>query len=123
MDKFRFRVVGIDLDYDLKRYPEGSTIELTRDAAYERRRWLELIDPVEGDKLPLPPVAPELTEPPAPQAPTSAAFVSGPTGAEVLSVQQPPAVIEPPAVVTTKTETAPKASAAAVANKDKGARK
>lgn len=49
MDKFRFRVVGIDLDYDLKRYPEGSTIELTLDAAYERRRWLELIGPVEAD--------------------------------------------------------------------------
>lgn len=114
MDKFRFRVVGIDIDHDLKRYPEGSTIELTLDAAYERRRWLELIGPVEGNEQPLAPVAPE---PPAPQPPTFAAFVSGPTGAEIIPAQQPPVA------TTTSAETAPKPRAAAVPNKDKGASK
>ncbi|WP_405119212.1 hypothetical protein [Pseudomonas leptonychotis] len=88
MDKFRFRVVGIDIDHDLTRYPEGSTIELTLDAAYERRRWLELIGPVEDDKQPAAPTALTLPEPPAF---TSAAFVSGPTGVVTTSQEQPPA--------------------------------
>lgn len=117
MDKFLFRVVGIDLDYDLKRYPEGSTIELTDAAAYERRRWLEFVGPVESDEPPPAPIVPPLSEPPTAQVSTSAAFVSGPTGAEASSVQQPPAA------TTTSAEPAPKARAATATKKDKGASK
>lgn len=91
MDKFLFRVVGIDLDYDLKRYPEGSTVELTDAAAYERRRWLEFVGPVEDDKQPLAPTEPPLPEPPIPDAPTSVAFVSGPTGVATTSEEPLPA--------------------------------
>lgn len=41
MSKKTYRVRGIDLDHDGKRYPEGSTIELGDDEAAEKRRWLE----------------------------------------------------------------------------------
>lgn len=41
MSKKTYRVRGIDLDHDGKRYPEGSTIELGDEEAAEKRRWLE----------------------------------------------------------------------------------
>ncbi len=116
---FAFLVVGIDLDHDGKRYPEGSSVELPLGAAMKRRRWLELIDPVKADEQSSAPAAPESLEPPATQPAITPAFVSGPTGAE--SVQPPSGVVTPP------TDTPPKAPARAravtVSNKDKGASK
>lgn len=41
MNTKTYRVRGIDLDHDGKRYPEGSTIEMGDDEAAEKRRWLE----------------------------------------------------------------------------------
>ena len=42
--KKTYRVRGIDLDYDEKRYPEGSKIELDDEAAAKLKRFLEPID-------------------------------------------------------------------------------
>lgn len=41
MNTKTYRVRGIDLDHDGKRYPEGSAIEMGDDEAAEKRRWLE----------------------------------------------------------------------------------
>ena len=42
--KNSYRVRGIDLDYDEKRYPEGSKIELDDEAAAKLKRFLEPTD-------------------------------------------------------------------------------
>ena len=42
--KKTYRVRGIDLDYDEKRYPEGSKIELDDEAAAKLKRFLEPVD-------------------------------------------------------------------------------
>ena len=42
--KKTYRVRGIDLDYDEKRYPEGSQIDLDDEAAARLKRFLEPID-------------------------------------------------------------------------------
>ena len=42
--KKTYRVRGIDLDYDEKRYPEGSKIELDDEAAAKLKGFLEPID-------------------------------------------------------------------------------
>ena len=39
-----YRVRGIDLDHDGKRFPEGSPIELDDEAAAKLKRFLEPID-------------------------------------------------------------------------------
>ena len=45
--KKTYRVRGIDLDYDEKRYPEGSKIELDDEAAAKLGRWVEPVAPAE----------------------------------------------------------------------------
>ena len=42
--KKTYRVRGIDLDHDEKRYPEGGTIELDDESAAKLNRFLEPID-------------------------------------------------------------------------------
>ena len=39
-----YRVRGIDLDHDGKRFPEGSPIELDDEAAAKLKRFLEPVD-------------------------------------------------------------------------------
>lgn len=43
MSKQTYRVRGIDLDHDGKRYLDGDTIELGDQDAAEKRRWLERV--------------------------------------------------------------------------------
>ncbi|MCP1289775.1 hypothetical protein NK214_06180 [Chromobacterium sp. S0633] len=43
MSKQTYRVRGIDLDHDGKRYHDGDTIELGDQDAAEKRRWLERV--------------------------------------------------------------------------------
>lgn len=48
-----YRVRGIDLDVDEKRFPEGSEIELDDEGAKKLARWLEPVaqsDPAKGGK-------------------------------------------------------------------------
>lgn len=47
MSKKTYRVRGIDLDHNGKRYSEGDTIELEQDEAAELSRWLESVAWVE----------------------------------------------------------------------------
>lgn len=51
MTKKTYRVRGIDLHHDGKRYPEGSTIELGDDEAAGKRRWLEPVASTEPQTL------------------------------------------------------------------------
>lgn len=45
-----YRVVGIDLDIDGERVPEGSEIELVAEPSPKLARYLELLGPVEQAK-------------------------------------------------------------------------
>ena len=45
-----YRVVGIDLDIDGERIPEGSEIELVAEPPRKLARWLELLGEVEPVK-------------------------------------------------------------------------
>lgn len=45
-----YRVVGIDLDIDGERVPEGSEIELVAEPPRKLARWLEPLEPVEQAK-------------------------------------------------------------------------
>lgn len=48
-----YRVRGIDLDVDEKRFPEGSEIELDDEGAKKLARWLESVaqpEPAKGGK-------------------------------------------------------------------------
>lgn len=45
-----YRVVGIDLDIDGERIPEGSEIELVAEPPRKLARWLELLGDVEPVK-------------------------------------------------------------------------
>lgn len=65
-----YRVVGIDLDIDGERVPEGSEIELVAEPSPKLARYLELLGPVEQAKpvksnKPNKPAAPAKPETPA----------------------------------------------------------
>lgn len=72
-----YRVVGIDLDIDGERVPEGSEIELVAEPSPKLARYLELLGPVEQAK----PVKPNKPNKPAdPAKPETPAKDAQPTG-------------------------------------------
>ncbi|WP_339079042.1 hypothetical protein [Pseudomonas sp. TMP9] len=70
-----YRVVGIDLDIDGERVPEGSEIELVAEPSPKLARYLELLGTVEpsNPEKPTKPEAPAKAEKPTkPEAPAKA---------------------------------------------------
>lgn len=72
-----YRVVGIDLDIDGERVPEGSEIELVAEPPRKLARWLEPLGPVEQAK---PAKSNKPNKPADPAKPETPAKDAQPTG-------------------------------------------
>lgn len=75
-----YRVVGIDLDIDGERVPEGSEIELVAEPPRKLARWLEPLEPVEQAKPAKPAKSSKPSKPADPAKPETPAKDAQPTG-------------------------------------------